>query len=252
MSRTIEGPKRNNEALSEEESRLIGEIEALPAESDSDRSDLILVWRGLKPATMFSLLIVPSWNSDRLPDKSSYQKNEEILRERTRIFLGQSGLSFIEGENANINFGENRRGSKFSLSGSVTLPFYVARDMITAEKCHRLFRDQSPRSLDEEAARGELSGYPASAIEGFKKFISGDIPASDLAGKGWPELPRDVLAQDFMAFADFRLSKNWRSEIETARRWAEEIQKVDPGLYKRIVAAYKKYLHNSVPGLDSR
>ncbi len=131
------------------------------------------------------------------------------------------------------------------MSGNIVLKFYLARDQLLAGKAYQLWRE-GPKSAEEQRARGELSGYPESAIEAWGKFLSGDDKSTGLAAKGWTELPKDILEQDFMAFADFRLSQNWRSEIETPRRWAEEIKKVDAGLYGRIVEQYKNNLHESL------
>lgn len=54
--------------------------------------------------------------------------------------------------------------------------------------------------------------------------------------------------QDSMAFLQFKLSRgNWKTELEIAKDWANEIQKIFPQLYARIVERYKRNLQSNNP-----
>lgn len=214
-------PKPEPFELNEEEKRLVESIERLPVMNDSDIADIILAWRGLKPAT--EVPIVVGEDGDK----------EKILSQARNLFKSL-GLYHRESPSREIFIEQKDKSGKILESRS-GFYFYVSKDAAAAEKLSKFWslRFAPENRVENQAELGRLFGYPETAVEfwvstpaeerqgytDFMKMISGE--------SGW---------QDFMAFAQFRLSPdNWREELETPRRWAEEIKKIDPGLYERMV-----------------
>jgi hypothetical protein len=85
-----------------------------------------------------------------------------------------------------------------------------------------------------------MSGFPDSAIRAYRRWLYGDRKGNDLI-IDQRELPEEIQEQNFIAFAQYRLSReNWQEELKTAKRWAEEIERIDPALYERMAADYHK------------
>lgn len=218
-------------ALSEMETELVERLERLPM-GDSSKFDILLVWRGDKLATDARVILAP-WNKgEKRPDITGEEK-EKILDEAKSTFQAM-GLSFVEGAE------EDHDPETGWLSGGIEKEFYISPDRDNAEKLQKNWQENDEVKNSREI--GKFYGFPPTAIEAYGQFFEQGFR------KGFKnremtieqeELPTEIQDQDFMAFAQFRLSKeNWSEELETAKRWAEEIQNVDPALYERIVGQY--------------
>ncbi len=241
MGEIYEFPKEGHVPLSEREKSLVGVIEQLPMD-DSAKTDLILVWRGLKQATNLGIDIA-TWRRGEVPPKLSEEEEQRILDNAKNTF-GSLGLYVVEGERYErepITASPRAGASEEEFPGASVKIFYVAKEREKADKIAELFSANEPESNDEI---GKLSGYPESAIRAYREFFEEGFKNGLLEHAAFIEqkvLPAETRKQDFMAFAQFRLSKdNWRKELETAKRWADAIKKTDPALYEREVAGYKK------------
>lgn len=200
--------KRNFESspeinLSEREKRNTEIIERLPL-TDFDKVDMLLILQNLKQATDIRIY------SDRNKDF------EQSLKE-----LGLVGLL--------------GKKEKLPDSKKTSQEFYVAKTGDIAKRLKNAWQ-----TLDD-AELGALSGYPQSAVESFIKSKSLTGSEEEVA-KAFRELfigadiPEDVRHEDYLAFLNFQLSRdNFRQELEVVRSWAEEIRRLDPSLFERVV-----------------
>lgn len=204
--------KRNFESNPEtnlsEERRNVEKIEGLPL-VDFDKVDLILILQNLKQATDVNIY------SDQ---KKDFEKS---LNE-----LGLVGLS--------------EKKEKLPDNKKTSQRFYIAR---TEDIARRL---KTAWQTSNDAELGALSGYPPSAIENFvkiKKLTGSEEEVYKSLRKlfiGTVELPEDIRQEDYLAFVNFQLSRdNFGQELEIVKGWAEEIKKLDPVLFKRIVDRYR-------------
>jgi hypothetical protein len=117
---------------------------------------------------------------------------------------------------------------------------YVSKNSSLADKLFEAQKKLNDGNLEAETTYGQLSGFPESAITAYSKALHSTEPGSfEKNTMLRDELPEDIRTQEFAAFATFRLSRDhWQEEIGTAKLWAEEIQRLNPKLYARIVKAY--------------
>ncbi len=194
--------------LSEEERGNVEKIEGLPL-VDFDKVDIMLILKNLKQATYVKIY------SDRKKDF------EQSLKD-----LGLVGLL--------------GKKEKLPNSKKTAQEFYIARTEDVAK------RIETALQTFNDAELGVLSGYPPSAIENFEKIkkLTGSEKEVYESLKGLlievSELPEDIRQEDYLSFVNFRLSRdNFRQELEVVRGWAEEIKRLDPALFKRVVDWYR-------------
>lgn len=193
-------PIKLPEGLSLEEAR--DAVEWLPITNDTERVDLILTILDFKVGTAIS------------------PPNDEVL-------IGITEESF---QNLRIFYvvGEHRE-------------WYVAKSQADAERLHQVF--EVTKDVREQ---GRMSGYPESAVENYARTMELIITPGKTQeeidnilreSNGGLRVPPEILREDYMVFQDFELSaNNWQNELETVKKWAEAVERFDPGLYKRRVA----------------
>jgi hypothetical protein len=189
---------------SEEEKQRVKKIEGLPL-ADFDKADLMLILQSLKQATDIRIY------------GSQVKKFMKSLQEL--------GLAGILGKKEKVS---NRR---------MVHEFYIGRTEELAKQLKSAWD-----TLDDQKI-GSLSGYPPSAIEAYIKMeVSLGGSEEEVAQLlrelfiARHELPEDIRKEDYLTFESFRLSRtNFRDELETVKRWAEEIKRLDPSLYQRVV-----------------
>ena len=208
------------------EQQIVESVEKLPI-SETMKVDLLLICGGLKQAT--EVEIGKQWSPSELPQVLSEEEiiqHEKILQEiglqTTKPIREQKAArDVVEGEEAPyIEYGQD------------IARFYVAKEKLVAERLKEAGKTEDDRIY------GELSGFPVTAIEAY---IANEKSSEDALPvvMSREELPDEIRKQDFMAFAEFMFSReHWRDEIETARRWSEEIRRVDPKLHARMVESY--------------
>ncbi|MFA5084245.1 MAG: hypothetical protein WC475_02595 [Candidatus Paceibacterota bacterium] len=192
-----------------------------------DRIDLLLVYSGLKPAT--DITVGNEWEEGQQP----IVLNEEDIKSALKI-LEANGLIALnlpkeKGVIEGIDEGEINPSVKYRYEQS---EIFVAKDKVTAETL------KTAKFKKDDETYGRLSGFPESAIKAYSEADKN--PAALIEDS---DLPEEIRNQDFMAFATFKLSrKNWREELETAKKWATVIKKTDPALYEEAVKIYKEII----------
>lgn len=209
----VQVPHLNNlehdreEASHEPEAALVRRIEALDV-YDSERLNLILVWKRLVPTANF---IISARNPPRSPNE------QEALSRQVETLFTDLGLKFKE----KTDYPGHENGVRFyQVAGS---------DEVLNEFVHFDFSDK------KNAERiGLLFGVPPTAAHAYAKGPQYLIRDEDI--------PSKIRKQDYMAFSKFWFSKeNWQEELGTLIKWADEIKAIDPGLYKRLVQYHKLF-----------
>lgn len=211
--------------LTEREAEIVKELERLPIRPMYFHNivDVLLAWRGLKPAT--DVVLGREWASN---EEAKILTEADV--ENAKRILGSAGLSVVEGagESGEIE-GEDDEGRPVALRPLYRYDqkvLFISRAREIAEKLKQAHEQDDSRTF------GELSGFPATAIEAYVRAEQG--AADELMDT--EELPKKIKDKDVAAFTEFRLSKkHWREEIKTAQRWAEEIQRISPRVYEKIV-----------------
>lgn len=218
--------------LSPEDGKAVEYIEQLSSD-DYERAEILLVRSGLKKAT--ELDYGKKWAPDEEPQQLS---EEEIIQLKTAI--EGAGLYMTEPTRSQQQAEEVTEGEEapYFIAGHDQIRVYISKDKETAERLQKasIYNDGDSRTY------GELSGYPKSAVDTYVGVVVEKPDEEKVREKITfrDELPDEIRNQDFMAFVTFELSRdNWQEEIETPRQWAEEIQRIDPELYDRIVLDYK-------------
>ncbi|MDX1608400.1 MAG: hypothetical protein R3251_04280 [Candidatus Spechtbacterales bacterium] len=211
----------------------IDKLEELELLSDNDKTDILLIWRGLKQATGFEYGY--SWKPG---EEEKHLADEELNKLKQTI--EDMGLYIKEGER------EQQEAAEEVPEGEVTRTYagydkvwiYIGRDKESAEQWENADHIKTPDTL------GALSGYPQSAIDAYEEATK-EVPYGEKLKEMVysDELPEEIKEEDFAAFVQFFLSRdNWQEEIETVKKWAQEIKRTDPALYERIVENYKNRL----------
>jgi predicted transcriptional regulator len=252
MNENFESDKPSFE-LSESGRELVARVERL-ALNEFELTELLLVWRGLKQATEVDF-VLRQWEGDETPPPIN---TEKIETQRTAILgvLRDLNLAWVTGagkvDQSLLTPEERNQG--------VTAPareyqrMYVGK---TADDLERLrgaeieVEADTPMYWDtwerHQRTLGELYGFPKTAVEAYIQEFRGEASEAKSAeerGNKFSQLTRDLPAevrnQDFTAFAFYRTSKeHWQTELETAKQWAEELQKVSPKLFEKIVSDYR-------------
>jgi len=209
MKNPIDGRQFKKE-LSLEEKRVIESFKGLPFIQEWERVDLILTWRKFKSANALFLRV----ENGARPD----------LRKIRKII-----------EDAGILFNE---GSLVESSGNPAFwVCFVANNQADIELISRLwFEGRSPDNLKAHSELGRMYGYPPTAIQAFNQWEAAGAKYEEKGKFLLTDYEREhYVSEELSRFAHFQLSKeNWHQELDTVRKWAEEIRLVDAELYKKI------------------
>ncbi len=228
--------ENKKEQISPKEKELAKEIEQLPL-LNVDKMNLLLVWRGLKPATDINF-IFKEWRPG-YPEPLLSPGRKKVHIEKLLQLLGKTGLSAVAEKEIRSEpefIVENN--IKGEINGTESQRIFISQNIETAEKLSKNWiceEDEMNENL------GQLFGFPQTAIEAYTKYREdGSRDENEFVIKK-NELPEDIRNKDYIAFARFKLSKeNWQEELEIAKKWAAEIQKLSPALYAEIVRDYRQ------------
>jgi len=200
--------------LSQEEKETLASFKTIlqpwPWGNQKDKIDLLLVWRGLKSATQINL--------DPKISDTDLKKMEEVIK--------NAGLFF---KDSGITQDPQKYGSHV---GRVC---YVANNQ---EDLDLISGAKKLSTLKADSEMGRMSGFPKSAIENFIQFNKNNDNNDANSQKNFylTDEEREInIPKKLNKIASFKLSrKNWKEELETARRWAKEIKFIAPELYENL------------------
>lgn len=201
--------------LSVNEKKIIKKIERLPL-SDHNKAVLLLTWRGLKPV---SLIDVP------LP--GDFSESGRRLTAKLQIFFKRIGLHSLYQEKPNQN--------------KVLQYIFVSRDQQLTNRSSAL---QGVWKEVYEEEMGRLLGYSFTAAKAYRLSREadkrGEVRTKNSPSFLWHEIPQNIREQDYMAFCWFAPSREHLTEdLKTVKQWAEEIRRLSPVLYQRIIDNYR-------------
>ncbi len=191
----------------EKEQVLVNRIEALDV-YDSERLNLILVWRGLAPTANFII-------SARTPPRS--KEEQKLLSQQVEALFTDIDLKFRE----KTDYPGHENGIRFYqvAKSEEILNEFIGMDFSDKKNSERI---------------GLLFGVPHTAAAAYAKGAKFLIRDEDI--------PQKIRSQDYMAFSKFWFSKeHWQEELEILKKWAVEIRLTDPKLYKRLVEYHKVF-----------
>ena len=201
----IDEGRQFNKQLSREEQAIAKSFEGIPFLSEGQKRDALLVWRKLKPGSNFSLEPEIS-NAD-------LKKIEDIIE--------KAGLLFKVVEEKKSD--EPRK------------VFFVANNQEDLESLSRLFFGDHLTDPKEYLELGRIYGFPKTAIEAFDKNSQAEKEGSESEFLLILDEMEEKIPKNLRRFTDFLLSKaNWQDELKTVRKWADEINLVDPDFYKQL------------------
>lgn len=197
--------ENSQELEKEKEKSFVERIEKLDF-WDDQRTNLILSWKGLKPANDFII-------GFKYPARSDTEL--ESLCVQTEELFSDLGLLYVR----NNNFQHDDEGMR---------NYFIAKNKENLTAIQN--SDYEKRANAEQT--GRLLGFPQTAIEAY---IQGDEFLMRTE-----DFPTGIRREEYMAFLSFRLSKaHWQDEIFIIKKWAEEIKNTDLVLYNREVKEYK-------------
>ena len=186
----------------------IREITSLDFMGNQDKVDIILTYKQFKPAGKIELFFKPGYKSYSEQDfETNIEKVEKIFKDLSLPYE----LEISKEKDFHIAV------------------FYIGKDSECRDRIKRAFSEKDNDRKD--LIVGKELGYPSTAIEGYrnrkiKKFNS---------------LPEEVRNSEYIKFLNFQLSEDhWEEEFETVKERADELQKISPDLYQKIVAVDKK------------
>lgn len=236
-------PAKKREQISHEEAMRC--IEELPID-DGAKIDILLVFKGLKRCAADLLVSLMEG------DENEVQISQEEAARRLSNFessIQRLGLFAAPGERVEHD------GYAFQI-------YTVGSSLDETVELNQLWEDaksdniSSEEKLALERRKGELLGFPKTAVEAFENSIALDkkmspetrILVSELQ-ISTEELPESVRSEDYMAFLGFIPSRgHWREELKTVQGWAQTVKETDPLLYDRVVARFRK--NKRVQGAD--
>ena len=230
--------ENGKEQISSKERERVREIERLPLLNE-DKVNLLLVWRGLKPATNINY-VFKEW-APGSPEPILSPKRKKIRIEELLQLLGKIGLSAVAEKEFRLEpefITEN--GKQGVLNGMESQMIFVSPSLETSEELAKNLPED--RSRIEDKNLGQLFGFPQTAIEAYVKYAKSGFQDEKGIILDNNKLPEEIRNKDYVAFATFWLSKeHWQEELETAKKWAAEIQKLSPTLYAEIVKNWKEH-----------
>lgn len=228
--------ENKKEQISPKEKELTKEIEQLPL-FNVDKMNLLLVWRGLKPATDINF-IFKEWKPG-YPEPLLSPGRKKIHIEKLLQLLGKIGLSAVAEKEIHSEpefIVENNINGE--INGTESQRIFISKNIETAEELSKNWVSEENEVKED---LGQLFGFPQTAIEAYTKYQESGFKDENEFVIKKNELPKDIRNKDYVAFARFKLSKeNWQEELETVKKWATEIQKLSPSLYAEIVRDYRQ------------
>lgn len=211
--------------ITPEEEKVLEEIEKLGLNREA-KEYTMLVWKEMKPAAQFSLNHFTS--REERDNPTAYENVEKLF--------DMLGIQHMR--TTSETSGSTREGGNL-----VPCIFYKNSYLIAKQENDLLYLAEhlgKEESVEETRKLGKILGYPETATEAW---LANDRSKTILhEAVEEPEL----LTQDYMAFRKFRLSKeHWKEEIQTLQKWADEIKRLDPVLYEKIVADYQRAVNES-------
>lgn len=191
----------------DKELALVKRIEALDV-YDSERLNLVMAWQGLVPTANF---IISATN----PPRTEKEQNELCLKVE-KLFT-DLGLKFKE----KTDYPGREGGRRF---------YQVAKSEEILNEFIGI--DFSDRKNSERI--GLMFGVPQTAAAAYAKGTKFLIRDEDM--------PAKIRAEEYMTFSKFWFSReHWQEELETVKKWAREIKRINPALYERLVAYHKVF-----------
>jgi len=204
------GEPTDNKSQEVVERALVEKIEAVPFHIQ-DRVDILLVKAGVKPAALITELDKPE-NAERLKGL------KELL----------DALSLPNNFEKTLLSVENADGI---FEGSI-VNILVGKDQLGLENLEKARKEKSAM------AEGLALGYPESAVSSYVENAPRVMR--------W-QLPEELKSEYYYPFIKFQLSQeNWPLEIETARKWADNVKMNSTMLFDHITA-YTKAKEAAMP-----
>jgi len=200
----------------EKEAQIIEKLEALDC-YDGDKISILLTYKKLALANH---VMLGKYFEEGLTDEQRQKcivDFEEVCKDM--------GLYFEQFKNTIEGYEE-------------TLNYFISSTVEGLEGIKKANYKDNKESL----LTGTLLGYPASAV---KAYVEGEEKLLPVEAEK-TTIPEQIINSGYMVFLQFRLSKeHWEDELETVKKWSDEVKRFDPALYEREVARYKKMLANS-------
>jgi hypothetical protein len=175
---------------------------------EEDRVDAILVWRKLKNAT--ELYFDADTNEEKI-------KEVKVVMEKAGMFFHDSG--------------------KREFAQALRRICFIANSQKDLESVSEMwFADRNDPKVYLEL--GRLFRYPKTSVDIYDEIHRSENQKSARSELALSEKERHLLVpSDLRGFTAFVLSKaHWQEELNTSRKWAEEVKLVDPKLYDDIKA----------------
>jgi len=187
------------------QNRLVKELVSLQnILNDQSIADILLVRSWFKPSALVEVSYLPHRQYSRSQFLTAVRHLEKILQ--------KLGLFY----KLHLNYPKNQNNlTQFSY---IALDPKMLKKLIKADER----RDTKKRRMEV----GKLLGYPKTAVVAF---ANGKVFARS-------KLPKAILKTSTIKFLNFQLSRNWKRELKYVRRRAQEIEKISPVLFRRIVS----------------
>ncbi len=198
--------KDTKRELTSEEKEIFNSFENIPFLNETDKSNFLLVWRGLKSGSGFFI---------KIEDILFLGKIKEIIE--------KAGLFFIDLDRKDVS--------------NPNIPCMVSINREDLELLATLWPDDHINDPRVYLELGRIYGYPKTAIDAFDKIhnsSSGHLELENELTLSSQE-KRQKIPKQLLAFAKFVFSReHWGEELETVKKWAEEIKLIDPELYNTL------------------
>jgi hypothetical protein len=199
--------------LTVEEKKLAKSIDGLPI-SDSDKVDMMLVWRKLKPATDLHI-------DDPGNPLVWWWMKRKIGKVLDRMGMHYADAFYKEHSDRTIALSPDISTFDVMVSERQRYMDYLEGKHNNPDLRHR---------IDYEKA-GMFYGFPKTAITAYVEDHLEGVPKKESERNRieFKDLPKNI-----QRVAEFVYSRgNWEEEAKTSIRWAEEIVVLSPKLYKR-------------------
>ncbi|MCC2630984.1 MAG: hypothetical protein K0S38_793 [Candidatus Paceibacter sp.] len=188
--------------LSPEILKNIEDLERIKYLSPRFKGYIILVYAGIKPATIFQM------NNRSGKKESNFEQEIEKLQSVLDTFRLSYAVQSSDRERKIVSF-------------------FVAKDKETRDEFLAAY-DGKLRSPERDERLGTVLGFPPTAVEAFSHNEENIIREKDL--------PQDVRDSEEFVFKHFVLSKNnWQEEFEVVKKMAATVKAYAPNLYNTII-----------------
>jgi hypothetical protein len=202
--------------LTPQEKKIVRAIENLPI-SDNDKNDLILVWRGLKPATDLHL-------DDPKNALIWWWTKRKIDRVLDQMQMHHDDVFYEKHSARSIALSPNRSTFNIMMSEKKRYMDYLENQKHNPDLQYR---------IDYEKA-GMFYGFPETAV---KAFVEDHLADASQETSESNRMKREDLPEEIRKVTWFAYSKdNWEEEAKTSVRWAKEIAMVNPKLHEKRYA----------------